>query len=161
MKGAAGTIGAGELQARAQGLETAVKEGTADVDTLLESVEEELTRLVVAIRDALGVEGDAKMDAAPAVDLDPTEIERLPELIEKLESREATVQELSSTLTINEVEAFAGELRIFGEEYGYPPLMSWGERLAQRAGSFDMDGMVETLQEFPQLISDVRDRVAS
>ena len=161
LKGVAGTIGAGELQARAQGLETAVKEGTADVDTLLESVEEELTRLVVAIRDALGVEGDAKMDAAPAVDLDPTEIERLPELIEKLESREATVQELSSTLTINEVEAFAGELRIFGEEYGYPPLMSWGERLAQRAGSFDMDGMVETLQEFPQLISDVRDRVAS
>ena len=161
LKGVAGTIGAGELQTRAQGLETAIKEGAAEVDPLLVSVEEELTRLVVAIRDAVGAGGDTEMDAAQSVDLDALVIERLPELIEELESRMARVEELSSTLTINEVEEFAGEVRAFGEEYGYPPLLSWGERLAEQAGSFDMDGMVEALQHYPQLIADVKDRAAS
>ncbi len=161
LKGVAGTIGAGELQTRAQGLETAIKEEAAEVDTLLASVEEELTRLVVAIRDVLGVGGDTEMDAPESVDLDGQVIERLPELIVELESRKARVEELSSTLTINEVEELAGELRAFGEEYGYPPLLSWGEGLAQHAGSFDMDAMVEALQHYPQLIADVKDRVAS
>ena len=158
LKGVAGTIGAGELQTRSQGLETAIKEGAAEVDTLLESVEEELTRIVVAIRDALDVGGDTELDAAQSVDLDALVIERVPELIEELESRKARAEELSSTLTINEVEEFAGELRAFGEEYGYPPLMSWGEGLTQHAGSFDMDGMVEALRHYPQLIADVKDR---
>ena len=124
----------------------------------LESVEEELTRIVVAIRDALDVGGDTELDAAQSVDLDALVIERVPELIEELESRKARAEELSSTLTINEVEEFAGELRAFGEEYGYPPLMSWGEGLTQHAGSFDMDGMVEALRHYPQLIADVKDR---
>ena len=161
LKGVAGTIGAGELQQRAQGLETAIKEGTAEVDTLLASVEEELTRMVVAIRGVLGVGGDAEMDAAQSVDVDELAIERLPELINKLESHKAKVEELSSTLTINEVEEFAGELRALGQEYGYPPLMSWGERLAQHAGSFEMDRMANALQHYPQLIADAKDRVAN
>ena len=161
LKGVAGTIGAGELQQRAQGLETAIKEGTAEVDTLLSSVEEELTRMVVAIRDVLGVGGDAEMDSAQSVDVDELAIERLPELINKLESHKPKVEELSSTLTINEVEEFAGELRALGQEYGYPPLMSWGERLAQHAGSFEMDGMANALQQYPQLIADAKDRVAN
>ena len=160
LKGVAGTIGAGELQARAQKLETAIEERALELDPLLASVEEELKRLVVAIRDVLGV-GGAEIDAAELVDLDPQVIERLPELIVELESRQARVEELSSTLTINDVEEFADALGILGEQYGYTPLTSWSERLAEQAGSFDMDGMTRQLQQYPQLVADLKDRAAS
>lgn len=53
LKGVAGTIGAVELQQRSQALETGIQRET-EITTLLAPVEEELTRIVTAIRAALG-----------------------------------------------------------------------------------------------------------
>ena len=91
---------------------------------------------------------DIKVDAAVR--------EKLPELVEVLVEKKGVVDELASTLTINEIEQFAGEMEALGKEYGYPPLVSWGEELAQSAGSFDMDAMAKGLEGYPNLIDAVR-----
>jgi two-component system sensor histidine kinase/response regulator len=59
LKGVAGTIGAGELQARAAALEQALRSGASEVELLLKSVEEELVRLTAALKRALRPEAPA------------------------------------------------------------------------------------------------------
>ena len=149
LKGVAGTIGAGELQRRSQALETAIHRGSEVLESLLASVEEELTRMVSAIREALGVQ---EVEEVVEVMLDEATLARLPGLIEVLEGKKDEVVELSSTLTINEIETFAAEMRELGEEYGYLPLVSWGEKLAESAENFNMEEMGKGLEGYAALV---------
>ena len=78
LKGVAGTIGASELQSRAQALEAGIREGTGEVDAQLQSTQEELERLVGAIRQVLGVGGQQQaVESVEAVTLDADTAERL------------------------------------------------------------------------------------
>ena len=155
LKGVAGTIGAGELQKRAAGLELAIKEGQDgdEIESKLSSVDEELTRLVKAIGEAMGLEetGGAGEEDAP-LELEEAVIEKLPELVEKLEAKQETCEKMAATMDMNEIEKFAAEVKALGEEYGYPPVAKCGERLAEQAGMFDMDGLAKGLEGFPALI---------
>ncbi len=161
LKGVAGTLGAGELQQRAAGLESAIKEGRGEdaVESQLSSVDEELTRLVTAIEEAMGLEEGADEGAggedAP-VELDEAVIERLPELAGALEGKRAGCEELAATLDMNEIENFAAEVKGLGEEYGYPPVIKWAETLAEQAGMFDMDSIAKGLEAFPDVIESIR-----
>ena len=157
LKGVAGTLGAGELQQRAQGLEAAIREGQAqvEIDSHLTSVQEELDRLVNSIQEALGVETQEDQTDGEA-DFDPSTVENLPELIEALEVEKARVEELSETLTINDIEAFASKMKGVGEGFGFGPLVAWSKDLAGKAEMFDLDGMSSALAGYSDLVDRTR-----
>ena len=87
--------------------------------------------------------------------LSPETIDKLPELVRALEEEKVTWEELKVTQTINDIEDFATHIKELGEEYGYPPLVSWGERLDRQASMFDLDAMSKTLEEFSDLIDEI------
>jgi len=155
LKGVAGTVGAVELQRRSQALETGIGQGS-EIDPLVASVDEELARMVAAIREALKIGEVQDAEDVEQGELDPLVVERLPALIESLEGKRDVVAELQSTLTINEIEDFATEMEALGKEHGYPPLVSWSERLAENATGFDMNGIARELHEYAALIERVR-----
>ena len=88
--------------------------------------------------------------------LDPKTLERFPDLIRILESRRDTWVSLRETLTINEIEDFAIQMEKTGADFGYPPLKTWGRQLRSQSGMFDMDAMSKTLEDYPELIENIR-----
>ncbi len=85
-------------------------------------------------------------------DLTPEQLARLPELQTRLEEPGDICRRLAATLTINELEEFAVLMQALGEEYAYPPISSWGEKLATQTSLFDMDGIPGTLDEYPGIV---------
>jgi two-component system sensor histidine kinase/response regulator len=81
LKGLAGTLGAGELQQRAARLEQALEQETGECDEALRATEEELTRLVAALRAVLPEERENISE--PAAEVDWT---RAREIVAKLEA---------------------------------------------------------------------------
>ena len=67
-----------------------------------------------------------------------------------------TWEEISSTLTINDVELFASRMQEVGTSYGFAPLSDWGAQLGAQAATFDMGSMGQTLSEFPQVVEDLK-----
>ena len=161
-QGVAGTLGAGELQQRAQGLEAAIREGQAqvEIDSHLTSVQEELDRLVNSIQEALGVETQEDQTNGEA-EFDLSTVENLPELIEALEVEKARVEELCETLTINDIEAFASKMKAVGQDFGYGPLIAWSKDLAGKAEMFDLDGMSSALSGYGDLLARTRETTAT
>ena len=84
LKGMAGTLGAGELQQRAAKLEQKLKEEVSaqQCEALLRAAEEELVRLVAALKVALPEEQPAKGVPAPEVAVDWA---RAREVVERLQ----------------------------------------------------------------------------
>ncbi len=84
LKGVAGTLGAGELQQLAGGLEAAIKEGRSEteIEKHLKQVGQELTRIITAIRRALPDNGLSI--AAKAVDVDWGKVKEAVQLLEEL-----------------------------------------------------------------------------
>ncbi len=159
LKGVAGTLGANELQQRAQALETAIR-GGADAAPHLDSVQQELDRLIPVIRKSLSMDApDGEVAQPETAELEVAAIETLPDLASALELKKSRCEALAETLTINEVEAFALEIKDLGEEFGYPPLVSWAESLTEQTEMFDMDGMSSILKSFQALVEALRNRM--
>jgi len=160
LKGVAGTLGCGELQQRAQLLESAIHadpSGT-DVEATLEAVDEELQRILTGIRSAL--DAQAAGSGPQSTDGDrpgSTAVSDPAGLQSALEGQLARVSQLRETQTINEIEAFAEEIRFLGESHACPPVSAWGAKLGDAAGMFDMDTMSRLLGSF----SELSDQVAS
>ncbi len=87
-------------------------------------------------------------------DMSPEVKGRLPELVSALKSQRATCEELAATQTVNDVEAFANQMKATAEQYEYPPLEEWSEKLARQTAMFDMDGISASLGEFSSLIGE-------
>jgi len=78
---------------------------------------------------------------------------RLPQLAERLEQEmKAQWQQVSHTLTINEIEQFAEQVKALGQEYHYPPLIHWGQQLLIQSNLFDIQALSRLLAEFPKLL---------
>jgi len=84
LKGVAGTLGAGELQQRAAGLEAAIKEEKPkdEIEKHLETVNEELTRFITALQEALPPE-----EAAEVADAEDVDWEKAREILSQLEEQ--------------------------------------------------------------------------
>jgi PAS domain S-box-containing protein len=83
----------------------------------------------------------------------PRELKNLPEFIQILQERlKARWQSLKASARVAEVEAFGIEMQALGEEYGYPPLSAWGERLSMQASLFELEALPKTLEEFPLIV---------
>jgi len=154
LKGVAATLGASELQSRAQQLESAIHSNT-DIESRLEPVNRELTRLLEELKKAFP---DAKASESEGVENDASEIAResAAALLAELEQQRSVCRELSQMLGIGDIENFAGQMRELGNQYDYAPLIGWSEKLAEQAAMFDLDNMGETLSQFPDLIGDLQ-----
>jgi PAS domain S-box-containing protein len=83
-------------------------------------------------------------------------LNRLPELVQKLEAQQETWERLQKVMSIDEVEAFATGMKKLGLEYGYAPLSDWGERMKQQVQMFDLDTIPRTLSAFPKVIENIQ-----
>ncbi len=79
----------------------------------------------------------------------------LPELQKLLADSVSIWQELSETLTINDIEIFASQMQGAGHRLGFVALENWGERLATQAALFGMASLPVTLGEFQQVQQDL------
>jgi hypothetical protein len=135
----------------AQQLETAIH-SNGDIDASLEAVDRELTRFLADLNAVLPAEVLPDEPAeSEAVDLDI-----VPELVAALEKQTGVWEQLSETLSINDVEHFANELKALGEQYRYARLVKWGEGLAYQTSMFDLEKMVILLKEYPNLVADLK-----
>ncbi|MBT4099059.1 MAG: hypothetical protein HOM68_18905 [Gemmatimonadetes bacterium] len=75
----------------------------------------------------------------------------LPGLLTTLEEQTARVAELQSTLTINEIEEFASQMRDLGDQHRCQPLSDWSGELADAASMFDAQQMALLLSMFGDL----------
>ncbi|QTA81780.1 Histidin kinase, PAS domain-containing and DUF3365 [Desulfonema limicola] len=92
----------------------------------------------------------------PAQAFSPGTFENLPELAGILEHNIQRCNEIANILTINEVEDFANEMKVLGEKYNYVQLSCWSEMLAKQAVNFDMEALPQTLEQFEQIIKNLR-----
>ncbi|MFT5366046.1 MAG: signal transduction histidine kinase/DNA-binding response OmpR family regulator [Candidatus Latescibacterota bacterium] len=157
LKGVAGTLGVAELQARAQVLETAISLD-ADIEPHLASVDEELSRLIVALQeiypDEETPEEEGNMDS---VDLS---LENMSELINDLEKQKPIWEEVCETLSINDIEDFGKRIQEMGQKYEYAALSVWSEKLTEQASQFDLDNLSETLTEYPRFIEQLQNQAS-
>jgi CheY-like chemotaxis protein len=88
--------------------------------------------------------------------LDGETLLKLPELIRRLEAERPAWEALCRTLTINDIEAFADQMRTLGVENNYGPLSAWGEQLGLQAGMFDLVAISAKLEAYPEIIGQMK-----
>ncbi len=71
-----------------------------------------------------------------------------PDLNKLLTREKGRVERLISLMAIDQIEAFAMEMRSIGEKFGYSPLVHWGEALFTAAQVFDMERITSVLSTF-------------
>jgi two-component system, sensor histidine kinase and response regulator len=121
LKGVSGTLGATELQARAERLERGIREedSEGEIESHIASVDEELTRIISAIQDALPAE-----EALETADADDVDWEKAREVVAHL----IALLEQDDAGAIDEFEESAPLLRAaLGEAAAAveTPLSSW------------------------------------
>ena len=88
--------------------------------------------------------------------LDGETLLKLPELIRRLEAEQPAWEALCRTLTINDIEAFADQMRTLGVENNYGPLSAWGEQLGLQVGLFDLVAISAKLEAYPEIIGQMQ-----
>ena len=64
--------------------------------------------------------------------------------------------ELLGRFSMTDIEGFSTQVQALGQEYRYPPLVAWGEKVQEQAEEFQLEVLPKTLEQFPQLIEEVR-----
>ncbi len=98
-------------------------------------------------------ENQEDYDEIPA---DPEILSRMPDLLKLLDEQVKIWEDISDTLTINDIEDFASLMKEMGTEYKYMPLAAWGDRLESSAAMFDMDALPDILKTFPEIINKIK-----
>ena len=60
-------------------------------------------------------------------------------------------EEISDTLTINDIEDFSKQIKKLGMDYHYPPLYQWAEELYSQTMIFDVEALPHTLERFTDI----------
>ena len=141
----------------AQGLETAIR-ADDDVDSHLDVIDRELKQFLANLNAVLPAESQAEQ---PTNNEQKLAVQALPELIAELgKNRESCVQ-MSETLPINDVENLANSIQKLGENYQYGRLVRWGEELAEQTSMFNLDKISILLNEYPNLIAELKTQEAT
>jgi PAS domain S-box-containing protein len=81
---------------------------------------------------------------------------QIPELLKILERKQNTEwKRISDVFVIDEIESFANEINELGRQYHILLLNQWGQKLLREIQSFDIENATITLEDFPELISQV------
>ncbi len=97
---------------------------------------------------------------APKSNLNPPALEnivRLPELIDKLENQFIQKwHDFKDKQPINEVKKFAVDLKELGDSYTLDCLQEYADSLSAYIKHFDVDHILNALDEFPELIKKIK-----
>lgn len=77
------------------------------------------------------------------------------QLLNELSQKRDRCKDLEETMTINEIDSFAEEIKELGHQYAYPPVSGWAEEVLSQSSTFDMDGLVRSLNGFESLQVDI------
>ena len=146
LKSMAGTIGATELQNLAQHLESNIHD-KLDIESLLDAVDHELSRLINALSALYREESTAQEETI----IKKTDIPA--KLVSALEKQQSAWQELTQTFTINHIEDFANQMKKLGNQHNYAPLVHWAEKLAEQATIFDLKNTKRTLTQYADFLT--------
>ena len=74
--------------------------------------------------------------------------------------REETWKELMDTMTINEIEEFALDMKDHGDAFHYQQLQQWSSSLLEQVLSFDIEKLPNTLNEFELIINELAELIS-
>jgi len=84
-------------------------------------------------------------------------IKKLPELINKLENDVFNKYgKIKKEFIINDIEDFAEEMQELGSKYSADVLSDWGKKLSTQAGSFDLENLTVTFEEFVPILTRIK-----
>ncbi len=83
-----------------------------------------------------------------------TTLEQSPELLQILKSKQNLLKEISEQLAIDEIEDFAQEIKVLGNNYQCKPLIIWAEQLASAADSFDIDQIQKISRDMQDVLQE-------
>ncbi len=99
-----------------------------------------------------GPEQDAAATGELAIDLSPAQAaDLLPDLRELVE----TCDDLSTTLSMDEIAQVGEKVRELGEGAGVTALVAWGDELAAKASLFDIDALGPLLSDFAGIVAQI------
>jgi PAS domain S-box-containing protein len=84
--------------------------------------------------------------------LNLSELEKFPELMDKLDQFLPRLEKFSGALELDQIELFAKEIRKLGEDYHINYLYNYGEKLYELAQDFESAQIRIWLRKFPELI---------
>jgi signal transduction histidine kinase/DNA-binding NarL/FixJ family response regulator len=95
--------------------------------------------------------------ADQAITAEPIDRERLPQVIEQLENKYMQEwTEARKNQIFDEIGHFAHRISTLGEENGVMMVKKYGDDLGAQVESFDVEKMNATLDNYPQLIENIR-----
>jgi len=101
--------------------------------------------------------GDKKKKEDLADKTDMRAIEKLPQLIGRLENETSIkYQKVKKGFIINDIEDFAEEMQNLGKEYSAAILSDWGRKLSEQAGNFDLENLISTFNEFGNILGKIK-----
>ena len=139
------------MQGYAQALESAIHD-ESDIEVHLTVVDEALTRLIGELQSVFPEEAVEEEEVVEST----ITSEAAGELVVELEGQHAVWEKLSETLSMNDIEDFANQIKNLGDQYDYAPLTLWAEKLAEQASLFDLDNMAKTLEHYPECIQNLK-----
>lgn len=87
---------------------------------------------------------------------------RLTRLLSVMQTQMQPIwQEVSETLTINDIEDFGEEVKNIALSHNYQPLVEWGQEVKNQAVLFDVEALLGILKQFPVLIKQLEHTVQS
>ena len=90
------------------------------------------------------------LEELPAIAL--KHLERLPELIAKLENEEQTIwPRLGQAMILRELRQFSQRLKEWAEEYQSPLLLNYVKQLELQLQAFDSENLAHTVKAFPEI----------
>lgn len=96
-----------------------------------------------------------KPDAAAA--LTPEALEKLPELVQVMETRCAKLWEKArQTGFFDDIAGFGQLMQKLGNHYSAGPLQEFGNRLNTQVSTFDIERINKTLEAYPELIREIK-----
>lgn len=92
--------------------------------------------------------------------LSPSEQARIPEVLDELENRHRPAwKDLHKHMVMDDIREFGQTIAAMGREYHLGELQRWGEAVDRYATSFQIDVLTRSLQEFPHLIEQTREKI--
>jgi signal transduction histidine kinase/CheY-like chemotaxis protein len=106
---------------------------------------------------ATGGKHENRMGTAIKPSDDLIKIKKLPELINIMEN-DVFIRygKLKKEFIINDIEDFAVEIIELGRHYGAGILSDWGKKLLTQAGSFDLENLTVTIEEFGPILNKIK-----
>ncbi len=87
----------------------------------------------------------------------PSERDKLPELIKKLEKLKGIWDDLNEILDIDDIKEFSENIIRLGKESNISYVTLYGEKLSEVTQEFDIENIENTLNEFPKMIKRLKD----